>query len=411
MRVSTWFKFTLLAALSPQALAEVLADHGADKARLVARCEPSHKIGQPHPDDGCQATYPPQVSAGLVVKPAPKDTITAPPPGTVHNKRSKETLTRFPGLRENDRDENGNELEWGEGMKISQVERANPYLPGIANREEVMKMREERRRREAIEKNAPSPRPSHQRLEQPSRFPHNRRSVLSDSAPRGRITARGYDRDSDSGKGGVDLDGEPIYKLDRGHRTHRTGRVFARSNPDAKKMGVDAEGNPISKDGKIHHPHRRVFARSNPDAKKMGVDEEGNPISKDRQNRHPRRDSKVSARDERPATLEARLVSKMPEDLQLGPPRPKPKPKKAKEGSSTEEKEEGDPRPRENPVYNEDGSFHKHAARRRGLEARNVPKYFDANVDPSSRDKGVHMDDGSIAPHGRRLRNGKSCKA
>ncbi|KAH8841630.1 hypothetical protein MCOR01_005583 [Pyricularia oryzae] len=162
MHISSWLKFTLLAALGPQALAKIIADQGADK-------------------------------------------------GTLGPLRTSEALRRFPELRENNLDEHGRELKWGEGKRLPPNLWPNSFLPQMGYRPEENKGGEKKE-----QAHSPSPR----RGGQQSSFPKSPRSV------EGRIAARS--NDPDAGKQGVDADGNPISKLGRVHRIQRGRRVSPR---------------------------------------------------------------------------------------------------------------------------------------------------------------------------------------
>ncbi|KAI6346761.1 hypothetical protein MCOR25_010969 [Pyricularia grisea] len=347
MRVSSWLKFTVLAALSTQALADVLVDHGADKVGLVARDLP-YNLGDPHPHPGDTGSYPAQTPPGRDVRGSRGESTGAPSHNRNHNKRGNDKKPYF--TSEKSHDDHGVSPKWGEGKRLPQNKWPNPFLPNTANPEAFSKEKKEDHAQSSTEN--PS-KETNKHGAYPQAALHIRRSVQSESAPHGQIAARADD-DTHSDKQGVDPNGDPIYKNGKGHRSHRNRKVLSRS--------------------------------------------------------------------EEPYTGKARLIHKMPEDLQSMPPtspksftppespRSPKSPKKTKTQTSTWT-EEAAPLPRDNQVYNPDGSFHKHAARR-DLEARNEPKYHDPYADPSSRDKGVHMHDGSIAPHGRRPTiKGKSCRA
>ncbi|KAI6313697.1 hypothetical protein MCOR30_010182 [Pyricularia oryzae] len=385
MHISSWLKFTLLAALGPQALAKIIADQGADKGTLGASGRP-HSFRDPLPgdDDNHGAGSPPP---GVVV-PRPHDTTTAPHPGTIHNKRTSEALRRFPELRENNLDEHGRELKWGEGKRLPPNLWPNSFLPQMGYRPEENKGGENKE-----QAHSPSPR----RGGQQSSFPKSPRSV------EGRIAARS--NDPDAGKQGVDADGNPISKLGRVHRIQRGRRVSPRGEEPSV---LEARARPVlttepkSKSPKAKKPKEP----KEPKDETTPEEQQGDPRPRENNVYNPDGSfNKYAARG-----LEARARPVLTtEPKPKSPKAKKPKEPKEPKDETTPEEQQGDPRPRENNVYNPDGSFNKYAAR--GLEARTEPKYYDANADPSSRDKGVHMDDGSIAPHGRRVRNGKSCRA
>ncbi|TLD10188.1 hypothetical protein PgNI_06656 [Pyricularia grisea] len=457
MRVSSWLKFTVLAALGPQALAEVLADHGADTASLVARDHP-YDLGEPHPQPGDTVSYPPRIPPAGTHN-SPSYATNGASHKSNHHKRGDKGEQHY--ATDNNYDDHGRNLKWGEGRKLPQNQWSNPFMPHTARKEEIEKKKEDHPQKS---------KEVHTCEACPQASLHTRRSVQSESAPQGHIAARADD-DTRSGKLGVDEHGNPIYKGRHGRSTRivaradddahwgkqgvdehgnpirknrhgRPTRIMARADdPHSGKLGVDEHGNPIRKSrhgrptrivaraddphsGKLgvdehgnpirksRHGHpTRIVARADDDAHwgKQGVDEHGNPINKNGRGQRSHRNRKVLSRRRQP-------TSNIPEDLQPMPPTSPKSPKSPNSSRKTKTQTstgtgEAAPLPRDNQVYNDDGSFNKYSARR-DLEARNEPKYHDTHADPSFRDKGVHMDDVSIAPHGRRpTGKGKACRA
>ncbi|KAI6348466.1 hypothetical protein MCOR25_010798 [Pyricularia grisea] len=392
MRVSSWLKFTVLAALGPQALAEVLADHGADTASLVARDHP-YDLGEPHPQPGDTVSYPPRIPPAGTHN-SPSYATNGASHKSNHHKRGDKGEQHY--ATDNNYDDHGRNLKWGEGRKLPQNQWSNPFMPHTARKEEFEKKKEDHPQKS---------KEVHTCEACPQASLHTRRSVQSESAPQGHIAARADD-DTRSGKLGVDEHGNPIYKGRHGRST----RIVARADDDAHwgKQGVDEHGNPIRKN-RHGRPTRIVARADDPHSGKLGVDEHGNPIKKNGRGQRSHRNRKVLSRRMQP-------TSNIPEDLQPMPPTSPKSPKSPNSSRKTKTQTstgtgEAAPLPRDNQVYNDDGSFNKYSARR-DLEARNEPKYHDTHADPSFRDKGVHMDDGSIAPHGRRpTGKGKACRA
>ncbi|TLS25887.1 hypothetical protein PpBr36_07882 [Pyricularia pennisetigena] len=396
MHASSWLKLTLLAALSPQALAQVLADPATDKAGLVARDGP-WQLGDPAPDDDGThpGTYPPKIPKGAT-KPSGHGN------GGAHGKRSDEDfLNAHPGARRNGLDLNGNILSRGHGLRTSPKDWHNPMLPHVTKSPEALKEEKEARQAAAkaeqavakaeqaaakaeqaaatSQQTAVSPRLN---FEQPVRFLHNRRSVESDPVSQGQIAARSDD--SDSGKLGVDADGNPIYKNRGSRRTGRTGRVVARQEQPStlerrlQPLRGDNLDFKSSNTKKTKKKHKKKNKGKN--KKKSSEQDESAPLPRDNDvyNEDGSFHKHAARRDLEPRMQPLRIDNLDPN-----------------------EQDESAPLPRDNPVYDEDGSFHKHAARR-DLEPRTLPKYQGDNQDPADSDRDVHMDDGSFAPQGGR---------